>query len=113
MIKRLKILFFVLLSGLGTLHAGASPVRSGSTTITQPDGKCVTVRFTGDEFYKITTTEDGAAVTLCADGYLRYVIYENGKRTVTEYAVGGENTPKEIVAAARNIPYAQLQEMQV
>lgn len=110
MIKRLKILFFVLLSGLGTLHAGASPVRSGSTTITQPDGKCVTVRFTGDEFYKITMTEDGAAVTLCADGYLRYVIYENGKRTVTEYAVGGENTPKEIVAAARNIPYAQLQE---
>lgn len=89
--------------------AEAAPVRIGSYTVTHPDGKNITVYFKGDEFYKLTTTSDGAAVSLEEDGYLHYVIFENGESKVTKYIVGDKNTPNSVIAKAKNIPYMTLQ----
>ena len=98
--------FFVANAYIGE----ALPTRHDRFTVDQPDGSKVTVLFKGDEFFKVTTTMDGAAVTLGEDGYLRYVIYENGTRRVTDYKVGDKNVPSSTIAASRNIPFAELQQ---
>ena len=88
----------------------ALPVRHNRLTVNQPDGSSVTVLFQGDEFFKVTTTTDGAAVTLGDDGYLRYVIYEDGKRQETDYRVSDRNVPSSVISASKNIPFVELQE---
>ena len=98
--------FFVANAYIG--HA--LPTRHDRFTVEQPDGSKVTVLFKGDEFFKVTTTMDGAAVTMGEDGYLRYVIYENGSRRATDYLVGDKNVPASVISASRNIPMAQLQQ---
>ena len=111
MTRFLKIVFAACtLMTCVLLAAEASPVRTGQAIVTQPDGSRITVLFEGDEFYKITTTQDGAAVEMCKDGYLRYVVFEDGKRKTTDYIVGRDDTPASIIRAARNIPYQSLKE---
>lgn len=100
----------IALTGMSAALCMALPTRHDRFTIEQPDGSIVTVRFTGDEFFKLTTTLDGAAVSLGDDGYLRYVIYENGERKVTDYKINDKNVPQSIISAAHDIPVSQLQE---
>lgn len=108
MARLINTLLAACLIALWALPGAASPVKTGRTVITQPDGSRVTVTFRGDEYFRLTTTEDGAAVSLCKDGYLRYVVYEDGKRKVTDHIVGDKDAPASVIRQARDIPYALL-----
>lgn len=109
-----KHLRTLLLAGImaffmaGPIVCHAIPAKHNRLTITQPDGSSVTLLFKGDEYFKVTTTADGSAVSLCSDGYVRYVTYEDGKRTVTDYIVNGDDVPADVISASKDIPYAEL-----
>lgn len=88
----------------------AGPARNFATTYTQPDGTTFQARIKGDEWFKLRTTMDGCAITKSSDGWWRYGIYDtDGKISPSGYKVGKE-TPEEIKAASRNIPYRALSE---
>ena len=88
----------------------AGPARNFATTYTQPDGTTFQARIKGDEWFKLRTTMDGCAITKSSDGWWRYGIYDtDGKISPSGYEVGKE-TPEEIKAASRNIPYRALSE---
>lgn len=91
-----------------TVYAG--PARNFATTYTQPDGTTFQARIKGDEWFKLRTTMDGCAITKSSDGWWRYGIYDtDGRISPSGYKVGKE-TPEEIKAASRNIPYRALSE---
>ncbi len=50
-------------------------------TITQPDGSSLTIRIHGDESFHYTTTVDGFLIEKDADGYFKYVDYNNKQLT--------------------------------
>lgn len=88
----------------------AGPARNFATTYTQPDGTTFQARIKGDEWFKLRTTMDGCAITKSSDGWWRYGIYDtDGRISQSGYKVGKE-TPEEIKAASRNIPYRALSE---
>lgn len=88
----------------------AGPARNFATTYTQPDGTTFQARIKGDEWFKLRTTMDGCAITKSSDGWWRYGIYDtDGRISPSGYKVGKE-TPEEIKAASRNIPYRALSE---
>lgn len=88
----------------------AGPARNFATTYTQPDGTTFQARIKGDEWFKLRTTMDGCAITRSSDGWWQYGIYDtDGKISPSGYKVGKE-TPEEIKAASRNIPYRALSE---
>jgi len=87
--------------------AMAGPVGETNTIYTQPDGSSFAVRVYGDEWLRIRTTQDGAAIIKDEDGWWCYAVYNvNGEISSTGHHVG--NAPAEIISAARNIPYRTL-----
>lgn len=83
--KALRLLFqkglIVVIFAL-PLHAIAVPANSQPFTYTQPDGVKVVLSLVGDEHYHVYLDQEGRAVEICEDGYVR-VINENGQRLLT------------------------------
>lgn len=75
--KGLIVAFFAL-----PLHAIAVPANSRPFTYTQPDGVKVVLSLVGDEHYHVYLDQEGRAVEISEDGYVR-VINENGQRLLT------------------------------
>ena len=108
--KRLtKIFLLVILcftAGVRTAYSG--PVRNMDATYRQPDGTSFSVKVRGDEWTKIRTTADGCAIVMNEDGWWCYGIYDsNGRLGCTEHKVG-KDTPSDIIASSRLIPYQTL-----
>ncbi len=61
------------------MAAHAVPAHPAPATITQPDGKTVTVRLVGDEFYNYSCTTDGYTVVRNASGCFEYARLDNGR----------------------------------
>lgn len=91
--------------------ANAIPAKLQSYTATQPDGTKVFLKIQGDEFFHLTTAQDGCAVALGSDGYVRYANFVNGVQIVTEYIYGDKNTPAEVISNSRNIPVAEMKQI--
>ncbi len=61
------------------MAAHAVPAHPAPAIITQPDGKTVTVRLVGDEFYNYSCTTDGYTVVRNASGCFEYARLDNGR----------------------------------
>lgn len=79
-----------------SLSAFSAPAKKIPTTIKQPNGKTITVIKQGDEFHSFYVTEDGIALKLCSDGFLRY--YNNDGVTVSKITASDpeERTQEEL-----------------
>ena len=88
-----------------SLQALAIPARRGTFTVRQPDGSVLQVRLEGDEWYRVATTADGAAVTKCSDGYWRYAWYDaSGAVHPSSVIAGSGNEGSAAASSARMIP---------
>ena len=102
-----RILLAVLI-GFVWLSASARPARMGKIAVTQPDGTRFYAVFTGDEYMKIKVTETGESIIQNANGWWCYAVYDSsGRKISTDYHVGSD-TPRDVLDASRNIPYAAL-----
>lgn len=93
-----------------TTFLSARPTRPVISIVTQPDGSTFTSRSYGDEFIKITTTEQGHAIICDNDGWWCYAIYNSDG---TKYSSGhhvGANAPADIISRSLSIPYEALSE---
>ncbi len=54
------------------------PAKPGTVKMTQPDGNVVAVTIHGDEYYHYYKTTDGYALQPDSEGWLRYVVEDNG-----------------------------------
>lgn len=61
------------------LVARAVPAHSGLVTISQPDGKSLTVKLVGDEFFNYSCTTDGYTVVRNQDGNYEYATLRAGQ----------------------------------
>lgn len=85
-----------------------SPVRDAHAVYTQPDGTTFRVRLNGDEWTKLSVTENGCAIIREEDGWWYYGIYDSsGALSSTGYRIGSQ-TPSHITEASRQIPYKIL-----
>ena len=101
-------IFFALICTFFCLTTIARPVRIGNNTFYQPDGTSFQARCTGDEFYKIHTTQDGHAIIKGEDGWWYYAIFQaDGTRKVSGYKVG-QQAPQTVLDNSSNIPFEQL-----
>ena len=57
-----RFLFSILLLLTASLQVMAVPARGAARTVRQPDGTEIRIVVSGDEFYRMVRTEDGAAV---------------------------------------------------
>ena len=73
---------FSIIAALTLTCVNAAPARKTLTSYTQPDGSVITLRLCGDEYYHYYTTEDGNPVTLCEDGFYRYIVLDSEKNLV-------------------------------
>ena len=102
-----RILLAVLI-GFVWLSVSARPARMGKIAVTQPDGTRFYAVFTGDEYMKIKVTETGESIIQNANGWWCYAVYDSsGRKISTDYHVGSD-TPRDVLDASRNIPYAAL-----
>ena len=62
-----------------TLAAQAVPAHPGLVTISQPDGKELTVKLVGDEFFNYSCTADGYTVVRNQDGNYEYATLRAGQ----------------------------------
>lgn len=91
--------------------SSASPARHGRMVLTQPDGSSFTAIIQGDEFTRIKTTIDGAAIIQESDGWWCYAVYgENGEKSSTGWHAGS-GAPEDIISASRNIPRSRISEI--
>ena len=87
----------------------AVPARKGIINLLQPDGTVIQAILSGDEHGHLTTTLDGCAITQDEEGWWCYTRYDYyGHRLNTGEHVGDPDTPGDIIAASRNIPYDLL-----
>ena len=85
-----------------------SPVRDAHAVYTQPDGTTFRVRLNGDEWTKLSLTEDGCAIIRENDGWWCYGTYDtSGALSSTGYRIG-DQAPSHITEASRQIPYEIL-----
>ena len=87
----------------------AAPARKGLLNLRQPDGTIVQAYLTGDENGHLVLTPDGCSLTQDAEGWWCYARYDfYGHRLNTGEHAGAPDTPGEVIAASRNIPYDLL-----
>ena len=87
----------------------ASPARKGLLNLRQPDGTTVQAYLTGDEHGHLVRTPDGCSLVQDADGWWCYARYDYyGHRLNTGEHAGAPDTPGEVIAASRNIPFDLL-----
>ena len=104
-----RLLFSILLLLTASLQMSAIPARGTARTVRQPDGTEIRIVVSGDEFYRMVRTEDGAAVIEDADGYWCYAFYDiQGTKRSSGVRVTATNGATAAAAAARNIPYGML-----
>ena len=87
----------------------AAPARKGLLNLRQPDGTFIQASLSGDEHGHLLTTPDGCVLTQDAEGWWCYARYDYyGHRLNTGEHAGDPDTPGEVIAASRNIPYDLL-----
>ena len=102
LLRLLPLLCYILLSQA----VSASPARKGIVNLRQPDGTLIQATLSGDEHGHLTTTQDGCAIVQDAEGWWCYARYDfYGHRLNTGEHVGDPDTPGDVIAASRNIPY--------
>ena len=105
----LRLLLPVLLLFSAVLPSGGAPAFRGQVNLRQPDGTLVPVFLSGDEHGHLVLTSDGCSLMQDADGWWCYARYDfYGNRLNTGERAGLPDTPGEIIAASRNIPYDLL-----
>ncbi len=110
LLRLLPLIFYILLSQA----ALAAPARRGIINLRQPDGTIIQATISGDEHGHLTTTLDGCALAQDAEGWWCYARYDfYGHRLNTGERVGDPDTPGEIIAASRNIPYDLLRRKRI
>ena len=103
-LRRLSLIFYICFCLAPALLA--APARKGLLNLRQPDGTVVQAYLTGDENGHLVLTPDGCALVQDAEGWWCYARYDfYGHRLNTGVHVGDPDTPGEIVAASRSIPY--------
>lgn len=87
----------------------AGPAFPGPVSLRQPDGSVFTAYLTGDEFMKITRTEDGGfAVMQDEDGWWCYAVFNpDGTRHSSGVRVGVPASPQ-VLEAGQSIPWTVL-----
>lgn len=104
----ISIICFCLM--LAATVASASPARHGRMLLSQPDGSTFTAIMRGDEFFRIKTTLDGAAIIQGSDGWWCYAVYDdNGRKASTGLRIGAE-VPESVISSSRNIPRTKIAE---
>ena len=92
----------------------AVPARKGIINLLQPDGTVIQAILSGDEHGHLTTTLDGCAITQDEEGWWCYTRYDYyGHRLNTGEHVGDPDTPGDVIAASRNIPYDLLRRQRI
>ena len=87
----------------------AAPARRGLLNLRQPDGTQIQAYLSGDENGHLVLTPDGCSLVQDADGWWCYAFYDYyGHRLNSGEHAGGPDTPGEVIAASRNIPYDLL-----
>lgn len=105
--KRFLLSIFLLFAS--SLLALAKPARGTAITVRQPDGTEFRIIVSGDEFFRMVRTEDGAAVMKEADGYWYYAFYDiTGTKRSSGVRVGSGSKGGAAAMAARNIPFGML-----
>lgn len=97
-----------IMSILISFTAYSGPARKDLIYLNQPDGTTFGAYIRGDEFMKITTTEQGHALIQDREGWWCYARYDgNGVKHSTGWHAGTE-VPDRISAESRFIPYNTL-----
>ena len=87
----------------------AAPARKGLLNLRQPDGTRIQAYLSGDEYGHLLLTPDGCSLVQDAEGWWCYARYDYyGHRLNTGEHAGDPDTPGDILAASRRIPFDQL-----
>ena len=106
-LRRLSLILYICCCLAPALSA--APARKGLLNLRQPDGTVVQAYLTGDENGHLVLTPDGCSLMQDAEGWWCYARYDYyGHRLNTGEHAGGPDTPGEVIAASRNIPYDLL-----
>lgn len=103
-------LLIAILGVFLTTFLAARPTKPVISTTIQPDGTTFISRSYGDEFIRITTTEQGHAIIRDNDGWWCYALYNSdGTKYSSGHHVGAE-APAAIISGSLSIPYETLAE---
>ena len=106
-LRRLSLMLYILLC-CGLLLP-AAPARKGLLNLRQPDGTLVQAFLSGDEHGHLVLTPDGCSLVQDAEGWWCYARYDYyGHRLNSGEHAGDPETPGEVIAASRRIPYDLL-----
>ena len=106
----LRLLSLTIFLLAASLRLPASPALPGLLHLTQPDGSVVDAYLSGDEHGHLMLTPDGCTLIQDADGWWCYARYDYyGNRINTGEHAADPETPGEVIAASRNIPWELLQ----
>ena len=107
--RHLSLVFYILLCCAHILSA--APARKGLLNLWQPDGTLVRAYLSGDEHGHLVLTPDGCSLMQDAEGWWCYARYDYyGHRHNTGVHAGDPDTPGEVIAASREIPYSLLRQ---
>ncbi|MBO6063400.1 MAG: M6 family metalloprotease domain-containing protein [Bacteroidales bacterium] len=108
-LRRLSLILYICCCLAPALTA--SPAWRGLLNLRQPDGTVVQAYLTGDENGHLVLTPDGCALVQDAEGWWCYARYDfYGHRLNTGEHAGDPDTPGEVIAASRNIPYQLIRQ---
>ena len=108
-LRRLSLILYICFCLAPALLA--APARKGLLNLRQPDGTVVQAYLTGDENGHLVLTPDGCALVQDAEGWWCYARYDfYGHRLNTGEHAGAPDTPGEVIAASRNIPYQLIRQ---
>ena len=107
LLRHLSLTIFLLFAL--PLFLPASPAWRGLLQLVQPDGSIVPAHLSGDEHGHLMRTPDGCSLVQDAEGWWCYARYDYyGNLVNTGEHAGDPETPGEIIAASRNIPFDLL-----
>ena len=108
-LRRLSLILYIFFCLAPSLQA--APARKGLLNLRQPDGSVVQAYLTGDENGHLVLTPDGCSLMQDAEGWWCYARYDYyGHRLNTGEHAGAPDTPGEVIAASRSIPYDLLRQ---
>ena len=108
-LRRLSLVIYIFFCCVQLLPA--APARKGLLNLRQPDGTLVPAYLSGDEHGHLMLTPDGCSLVQDAEGWWCYARYDYyGHRLNTGEHAGDPDTPGEVVAASRSIPYSLLRQ---
>ena len=111
-LRRLSLILYIFFCLAPSL--AAAPARKGLLNLRQPDGSVVQAYLTGDENGHLVLTPDGCSLMQDAEGWWCYARYDYyGHRLNTGEHAGAPDTPGEVIAASRSIPYDLLRQRRV